>query len=327
MLKTCVARTMLALSFAMTLFHGAARADTFPSRTVTLVVPYTAGGPIDVIARGMAPRLSQIWKQTVIVENRPGANEAIAAQAVSTAPPDGHTILVSTEAGLTVNPLIFKKLAYNPENDFTPVIRLVNFNMALVVSAKTPAANLKEFLEYAKRKDGALTFGSAGQGSPVHFAYIDLVGTTGLNMIFVPYPGLAPIVPEILAGRIDSTIGSLSVLQPHVAAGGMRALAIGGSRRSSLLPDTPTFAELGFKGIDATFFIGLVVPAKTPSATVDKIAADVRSVVSTPEFVAKNLEPFALDLVADDPRSFKEFLAVNRKQQQHRVRTSGYQPN
>lgn len=313
--------------FGIAALHGAVHAQAFPSKPVTFVVPYPAGGPIDAVARAMGQKLSERWKQTVIIDNRPGGSEVIASQVVRVAVPDGHTILVAGDPALSINQFTFKKLAYDPVHDFTPVTRLVTFNMALVVPATLPVGNLKEFVAYAKSKPGTLSFGSAGQGGPVHFSYTDLASTTGIDMTFVPYTGLAPIIQDMLGGRIDATFGALSVLHPHITAGKLKALAVGGKTRSKLLPDVPTFDELGYKGIDASFYIGLAVPSKTPADVVTKIANDVREVITTPEFISKNIDLFALEVSADGPSGFAEFLVANRKHQAQRVKLSGFQAN
>ena len=316
-----------AVFFAFAASVTPAVADVFPSKPVTLVVPYPPGGPIDVIARNVAIRLGEKWKQSVNVDNRPGGSEVIASQHVAGSRPDGYTILVAGDPSVSVNQFTFKKLPYDPERDFTPVIRMVSFNMAFVVPSTAPVSTMKEFITYAKSKPGALAFGSSGQGGPVHFSYTDLKSVTGVDLNFAPYPGLAPIINDMLGGRIDATFGAVGVVEPYVKAGKLKALAMGGAHRSKALPDVPTFDELGLKGIDATFFIGLVVPAKTPSDVVATIARDVREVMRAPDFVARTIDQYALDLVADDPVSFKNFLVANRVTQAARVKASGFQAN
>lgn len=318
---------MLASFLAIGAVHIPTYADTFPSKPVTLVVPYPPGGPIDAIARAVAIKLGERWKQSVNVDNRPGGSEVIASQLVINSRPDGYTILVAGDPAVAVNQFTFKNLPYDPERDFAPVIRMVNFNMAFVVPSSNPVSSMIEFLTYSKGRPGALAFGSAGQGGPVHFAYTDLKTAAGVDLNFIPYPGLAPIITDMLGGRIDATFGAVATVQPYVSSGKLKALAIGGQRRSKILPDVPTLEELGLKDVIASFYIGLVVPSKTPADVVSFIAREVREVMTTPEFIAKTIDPFAVELVADDPASFKTFLVANRKLQAARVKASGFQAN
>ena len=216
-----------------------------------------------------------------------------------------------------------RKRPYDPEKDFAPVTQLVTFNMALVVPAPMPVATFDEFVAYAKSKPRSLVFATSGLGGASHDAWHDLVAETGIDMTLVPYAGLAPIINEMLGGRVDAAFGALSALQPHIASGKLKALAIGGTQRSKGLPNVPTFGELGHGAIDATFFAGLVVPAKTSAQVVEKLAHDVRDVMASPAFVAKNVDPFALEVSAQGPRVFSVFLAEDRKRHAERIKRSG----
>jgi len=325
-----VATTAVAFAsmwLAATILPGQAAASTYPAKPVTLVVPYPPGGPIDAITRAVGAKLGERWKQAVNVENKPGGSEVIAAQLVSGAAPDGYTILVAGDSSVATNLFTFKKLAYDPVKDFAPVLRMASFNMAFVVPGDMSVGSMAEFLDHAKARPASLTFGSAGQGGPVQFSYTDLHRVTGVELNFIPYQGLAPIIVDMVGGRIDSTFGAIAPLLPHIESGKLKALALGGGSRSKALPDVPTFNELGLEGIDASFYIGLVVPAKTPRDIIDFLASEVRTVMRDPAFVAATIDPYAVELVADDPESFGAFLVQNRKQQAERVKISGYQPN
>ena len=285
------------------------------------MVPFPAGGPVDRLTRAIGQELGERWKQGVVVDNRPGGTEAIAAQMVSTAAPDGYTILVAGRESMQSSSV--RKLAHDPEKDFAPVTQLVTFNMALVVPAPMPVATFDEFVAYAKSKPRMLVFATSGIGGASHDAWHDLVAETGIDMTLVPYAGVTPIINEMLGGRVDAAFGALSALQPHIAGGKLKALAIGGAQRAKSLPNVPTFDELGRGSIDATFYAGLAVPAKTPAQVVEKLARDVRDVMANPAFVAKNIDPFALAVSAHGPHAFSVFLAEDRKRHAERIKRSG----
>ena len=304
---------------------GLANANpAYPTRPVTLVVPYPPGGPIDALARAIAQGLSERWHEAVIVDNRAGASEIIASRFVRTAAPDGHTVLVFSGA-LTMNPAIFKTLPYDPEGDFTPVTRLVRFTMVLAVPASAPAT-FADWIEYVKQRPGRLAFGVPGLRGKPHLAYVELTGATGIDMPLIPYSGLSPIVAELLGGHIDATIGALSVLRTYIAQGKLRALAIGGDERSRHLPDVPTFRELGFEDLDASFYTGLALPSKAPAQVVNQLAEDVRDVMSSPTFITGVIAPHSLEVLTDGPRECSRFLVMDRMRQVRRVKALGIQP-
>lgn len=303
----------------------AARADDFPTKPVTVVVGYPAGGPTDALMRAIAPRLASEWKQQVIVDNRPGANEAIAAQLVSKASPDGYTVLLSTEAPLTQNQFLYKKLNYNPEKDFAPVTQLVSAPLALVVNPKLPVNSLQEFISLAKSSTGSrsLNYASAGSGGVLHLPMEMLAKQNGLTLNHVPYKGTAPLLTDLIAGQVDLAWVAIASVAPYVQSGKLRALVVDAPERVKALPQTPVFSETGVGHVQADFIFALTAPAHTPPAVTEKIAKSVRKVLADPEFRKESLDPFGYVPVASTPGELADYLAKDRPQQAERVKVSG----
>ncbi len=304
---------------------GTAPAQSFPNKPVTIVVPYSAGGPVDNFVRGLTPKLSEMWKQPVVVMNKPGANEIIGADFVAKSAPDGYTLFAGTEAALTMNQHLYKKLPYSPEKDFTEVSRLVALPLVFFVPKNSPANTLKEFIAIAKKASTTkpMTYGSSGAGGIAHLPMAMFTHNENLTMVHVPYKGAAPLIPEVIAGQIDAAVLGVSVIEQHVKSGMLKALAVSADARSAALPDVPTFKELGVKDINAVFNIGLVAPRGTPPALIEKIANDTNRVVQSSDFKKKYIDAFSYVAVGSSPAEFKDFLARDRKIQGERVKLSG----
>lgn len=298
-------------------------AQTYPTKPVRVVVPYAAGGPVDALARALAAKLSVMWDQQVIVDNKPGGNEVIAAQQVARSPGDGYTLMLATDPTMSLNPYLFQKLPYSPQKDLTPITRVAVSNMALVVPATLPAGNLKEFVAYVRANPDKLSYGSSGIGNGTHLAMEWFAKENQLSMVHVPYKGLAPALQDMLGGNIQATVGALSVVTPFVEGGKVKVLAISGNKRAASLPNVPTFAQAGYPWMEASFYYGLIAPAALPSDIKEKIAADVRKVISDDQFRKTNLDGFALDPVADSPQEFAHFLVKDRELAAKKVQLSG----
>lgn len=296
-------------------------AAPFPSKPVRLVVPYAAGGGFDIFTRAMAPGLSELWKQPVIVDNRPGGNEVIAATQVKQAAPDGYTLYIASEAGLVNNPLLYSKLTYDPVKDFVPVTRMIDGQLVYVVRSGVPAKSLKEFVAYAKQS-GKATYGSAGTGGTSHLALAWVGINSGVELTHVPYKGSAPIVQDMIAGQVDSTIAPLGLVDPFIKAGQIRAIAVTGNQRIKLLPDVPTVYETGEGALDMTFFLSVVAPAGTPEPIVKKLADDIRKVVCSQPFRERYSDPFGYVSVCDSPEDFKAFLAKDVERRGERIKAA-----
>jgi tripartite-type tricarboxylate transporter receptor subunit TctC len=301
-------------------------AADFPTKPVTVVIGYPAGGATDVFMRAIAPRLSKEWNQQVIVENRPGANEAIAAQHVARSPADGYTLFMCTEMPLTINPFLFKKLAYEPEKNFTPVTWLVAAPLTLAVPASLPVSSLQEFVALAKARSASgkpLSFGSSGAGSVLHFPMAMLAERNGAQMTHVPYKGVAPLVTDLVAGQIDSAWIAVPNAAPFVRDGRLKALVVGAPSRVKALPDVPVFKDTPVAAVQADFIFAIVAPTGTPAAVVEKISGDIRKIVNDPDFRAEFADPFGFVTQGSTPPELARHLEKDRVVQAERVKVSG----
>jgi len=302
---------------------GAQAAD-YPTKPVTVVVSFSAGGPVDALMRALGQRLSEEWKQQVLIDNKPGANEAIAAQAVAKAPADGYTLFASSEGPLTQNQYLYKKLAYSPDKDLTAVTQLVQVPMALVTPINFPANSLMEFLALARtRANSPITYGSTGMGGVTHLPMALLAKNTNIPFVHVPYKGAAPLVPDLVSGQIDSAFLAVSAVAPFIKDKKLKALVISAPTRITSLPQVPTFKELGVEDVQATFIMALTAPTGTPQPIIDKVAASVQKIMADPKFREKYTEPFAYLPVASSPKDFAAYLAKDRGYQAERVKISG----
>ena len=264
-----VGAAVLALAAVATPSHG----QTYPSSPIMLVNPYAAGGPADVLARPIASAMAEILGQQVVILNKPGAATAIAALHVARAPADGHTLLLSTASAHIVTPAL-TKVGYDGIKDFAFVAMIASVPNVLVVRPTLPAKDVAELIALAKAKPGTLNFGSVGNGSQPHLAAELFQQMTGTKLNHIPYKGAAPATTDLLSGQIDLAFLNVPVLLPHISAGKLRALAATTHKRAEQLPDVPTLDELGLKGFDVATWYGITAPAGTPSAIVDKLAAD-----------------------------------------------------
>jgi tripartite-type tricarboxylate transporter receptor subunit TctC len=301
---------MRSLFLALALFLPATTvlAQAFPGKPVTLVVPYPAGGSSDATTRALAQKLSEVWGQPVVTDNRPGAATMIGTQYVAKAPADGHTVLFVTDS-FAVNPALYKTVQYDPLKDFAPVTAIAHLNQVLVVNSAVPASTLKELVEYAKANPGKLNYGSYGPGSPPHLAIELLKHITGINLVHIPYKGIAPLTTDLLAGTVQVSIYGVFTTLPHAKTGRIRALAIDGEKRSPLLAQVPTFSEAGFPEMRAPAWWGFVVPAGTPPPVVAKLHRDINAVIAEREFRETRLVANGLDPIGNSPEAFARLIA------------------
>jgi len=317
-------RVFLALAALwLTVFpHLSHAADPFPAKPVRIVVPYPAGGPVDIIGRGLGAKLSEDWKMGVVVDNRPGANEMIGASEVARAPADGYTLLLATDSTFSQNQYLYEKLSYDP-NALVPVSRVVFANLVLFVPRDFPATNVREFIAYARSNPNKINYGSAGMGNITHLSMTYVAKTQSLQMTHVPYKGLAPVIQDMLSGQVDAAFGVPSALEPYIRAGKFKALAISGTKRAKLLPSVPTFAESGYPDIESSLNMGLFAPPGTPPDVVNAISAKVRDAVNDPAFRTKFVDELALEAAGDSPAEFAGFIAKDKPLQKKRIELSG----
>jgi tripartite-type tricarboxylate transporter receptor subunit TctC len=267
---------------------SAALAQTYPSRTIKIVVPLAAGGTNDIIARIVAERLTDALKTSVIVENRPGgAGGSVGADTVAKAEPDGYTLLLASTATLAINPSLYAKLPYDPQRDFEPISVVGTSPLILVVNASLPAKNVGELIALLRAKPGGYSYASAGKGTPLHLV-AELFGTqTGTQIVHVPYRGAAPAVSDLLAGHVHMMFDNLPSVLPHIQAGTLRPLLVTGSRRLQQIPETPTVIEAGLSGAEAVSWFALAAPKGTSPEIVRRVSEAVRALVKSPEVSAR----------------------------------------
>jgi tripartite-type tricarboxylate transporter receptor subunit TctC len=283
-------------AFAPTVTRSAFAAN-WPTRPVRIIVPYAAGGSTDVVTRITADRLSKIWDEQAVVENKPGAGTNLAAAYVASSDPDGYVMLTSTSA-LATTRLLYRSLPY-ALSDLAPVSMICTFPMLILAPASSPAKTIPEFIAFAKQNKGHVTYASPGVGTAPHLAGEMLKQMAGIEMTHVPYRGDAPALTDTIAGRVDMQIGGPAMLE-QVRSGQVRALAVATAQRSPLAPELPTVAEAGFPGFDVAGFFAFFVPAKTPRAVIDKIHADTVAAVHDPGVKAK-FEKISMVAVGSTP--------------------------
>ncbi|UGY03620.1 Bug family tripartite tricarboxylate transporter substrate binding protein [Bradyrhizobium quebecense] len=263
-----------------------ARAADYPSRPIKLVVPYAAGGPTDVLGRIVGEYLGRDLKQVVVVENKAGAQGAIGAEAVARSDPDGYTLFVTAASIFVLNPLLYKKLPYDPARDFRLLSVITDAPMIMEVHPSVPARTIAEFVAYAKKNPGKLNFGSAGTGGTVHLAGEMFKQMAGVEMTHVPYKGAGPALTDLLSGNIQLMFDTLGTALPPVKSGMLRALAVTSTERIPDLPDLPTIAESGYPDYAVSVWYGIAAPSKVPDEIADKIKASLDRVLNDEAFRA-----------------------------------------
>ncbi|MBN9428550.1 MAG: tripartite tricarboxylate transporter substrate binding protein [Burkholderiales bacterium] len=284
-----VGRLLLMMAVGMcTIATSAAQTGTYPTKTIRIVVPYLAGGGPDAVARLLGERLSKALGQPVIIDNKPGAAGSIGAQQVAQAAPDGYTLLL-TASGLVQAPHLTPNSPYDPVRDFAPISHVGGTHLGLFINAKTPANTAAEFVAYAKANTGKLNYASYGTGSLSNMFGEIFNDVAGLNLTHVPYKGDSPALVDLLEGRVEAAFLSVFFVRSYVESGRIRALAVTGSTRSPLLPQVPTFGEIGFRSMDAQGWFGLLGPAGLPAAIQQKISAEVVNILKQEDVRSKLL--------------------------------------
>jgi tripartite-type tricarboxylate transporter receptor subunit TctC len=288
------------------LAHGAAAqaADEYPARPMKILVGFAAGGPADAVARMMARKLQDQMKQPVVVENKTGADGTVAIETLTRSPADGYTLLM-TQNSITVNPSLYKKVPFNPMTDVLPVAYIGEGTNFVAVTPSLPVRNLQELIEYGRRNPGQLNY--AATASANELASELLAQMAGMKMTRISYRGLAPAMPDLMAGQIHLVVSNIGTLLPQVKAGRIRALAVTGLKRSPLAPDVPTVSELGLKGYSATTWYGMLAPAGTPAPVVERLHREINIALQDAE-VRKQMADLAVDLSVQTREEFQAFL-------------------
>ena len=307
-------------TFAASTFHCAYAADAYPTRPIRMIVGFAPGGGTDLTARPVAQKLSERLGQQVIVENRPGAAGNIATEQVARAAPDGYTILMGTIAALAINPSLYGNLKFDPEIDFAPVIQVVDATNVLALYPAVPVGSVPELIELARRK--SLSAGSSGIGATGHLA-IELFNLmTGVKLVHVPYKGGGPAMTDLVGGQVQLIFATLASAIPQIRAGRIKGIAVTTSRRAALLPDLPTLSEAGLQGFDANNWYGIVVPARTPRAIIERLNSEVSRILSLPEIKA-TLANQGLDPASGTPEQFGAYIKSERIKWARVIKESG----
>lgn len=287
---------------------GTASADDYPSKPARIIVPYTPGGFNDTLARTVGDRLSKVWKQSVVVDNRPGGNTVLGNNLAAKAPADGYTMLITPLPFSALPALYGAKLPYNATADFQPLVWAGYTQNALVIRPDLPGiSNLKELIDFAKKNPGKLNYGSTGSGSSNHLSMELFMSMTGTKMTHVPYKGSAPAVMAMLGGEIDVLFDNVPNLMQQIKAGKLKPIAVTGTERAALLPDTPTVQAAGVPGYEVIVWFGMQMPAGVPKAVVERANKDIVAILKDPE-VVKQFRDQGVEVVASTPEAFGQLL-------------------
>jgi tripartite-type tricarboxylate transporter receptor subunit TctC len=309
----------VAAALAAALASAAAVAQGYPTQAVRVLVPFTAGGGTDILARVFGQRMSEGFGQQVVVDNRPGGNTLVATEATVRAAPDGHTLLMQTN-NLVVNPTLYRKLNYDTLRDLIPISLVAANPHIIVVHPSVPAKDLKEFVALAKRRPGALNFATAGSGTVNHLSAELFQQMAGIRMTHIPYKGSGSVIPDLLGGQVELMFAALPVVQQHIRSGRLRAIALTTPKRFRTVPDVPTIGELGYAGYDFSSWFGLFAPVNTPGSTIERIHAEVARVAKIAE-VRDRLADY--EIHATSPQEFAEFVRREIPRMGKIVRDSG----
>ena len=314
---------LVGMLLASMLVVAGAQAQVFPTKVVKVVIPYPAGGNTDAIARPVTQRLSEMWGQPVIIENRAGAGTTIGAEYVVKAAPDGYTLLFSDIATYVISPHLYSKLSYSVLTDLAPITVLFRLSPVLGLSNGIPAKNFREFLAYAKANPGKLSYASFGNGSYPHVAMEQFKQMTGLDMVHVPYKGGAAAFTDLIAGRVALIMGAYTIFEPHEKAGRLRVVATVTEKRIAVRPDLPTVSEMGVPGYSVSSWAAMAAPAGTPANVLDRIRTDIAKIVHDPEFNAKYMKAQALEPVGNSREEFATMLRADYVHWGRLVRATG----
>jgi tripartite-type tricarboxylate transporter receptor subunit TctC len=299
-----------------------AQAQVYPSKPVRVVIPYPAGSTPDIVGRTVSERLQKALGQPFIVENRTGAGGNIGAEIVAKAAPDGHTLLVAINGPVAVNKHLYKSLPFDPDKDLLPISLLASAPQMLVTTPAVPAESFKAFLDYAKRNPGKMSYGSVGAGSASHLTMELLKNDARVFIVHIPYRGFPPAVTDMLAGNIDTMFAIIPAVLPHVKAGKMRALAVTALKRNQLAPEVPSVAELGYPQLESLAWIGLLAPAGTPAAIIQRLSTETIGNMTTSE-VREMLGKQGFDVVANRPEDFRRWIRSESDKWAKVIKTSG----
>ena len=298
----------------------------YPEHPVRMIVPFPAGGATDLMARGLARELGEALGQQVVVENRGGAGGTIAAEAAARAPADGYTLFYATMGTQAINPVLYPKLRYEPLKDFAPISLTHLTPRVLVVNADLPVKTVADVIALARSKPGTLSYGSAGNGSSSHLSGALFGRMADVRLLHVPYKGSAPLITDVLAGRVDMTFDSYAIYEEHVKSGRVRVLATTGPRRLAVLPQVPTIAEAGLPEYEVSNWLGLMAPSATPPALLRQLHGAVVKAMAAPS-QRQLLEPLGIQPTSSSPEAFADTIRIDQQRWAEVIRQGGIGPD
>ena len=304
----------------------AAVAQNYPTRPIRIVVVSTPGGSVDTMARTVGPKLAERWGQQVLVDNRPGAGGAIAAEIVAKSPPDGYTLIMGTVASFATNVSLRKSLPYDPVKDFAPITLVATQNLMLLIHPSIPAKSVKELVAIAKKQPGKLTFASAGNGTGGHLSGELFKMLAQIDMLHVPYKGVQPALIDVVGGQVSMTFASIISAMPQVTSRRLIPLAVTGGQRSPAAKELPTMMEAGIKGYESATWYGLLAPASTPADIVNKLNAEVVAALKNPDMYDR-LSREGADPVGNSPAEFARYIQIEIDKWRKVIKAAGIQPS
>ncbi|WP_460873642.1 tripartite tricarboxylate transporter substrate binding protein [Paralcaligenes ginsengisoli] len=318
---------LAAMGATLTASSAAAKSDSYPSHPVKIIVPYPPGGPADIVARALSAKMGASMGQTFVVENRSGAGGNIGTEEVARAVPDGYTLLLGTNGPLVVNVSLYDKLPFNPLKDFAPISQVATIPLVLLAHPSVPVNSVQELIAYAKAHPGKLTYASSGMGSGGHLAGALLASMAGIDIIHVPYRGVAPATTDLLAGHVNFMVGGLLAALPSLKSGSLKALAVVTPQRSVLEPGIPTVAESGLPGFEIVSWYGVLAPGGTPKPIIDKLHDAIIAALQKPDVDDMLFKKGGLEKVAGTPQQFTATLQREIPQYARIVKLTGAKAN
>jgi tripartite-type tricarboxylate transporter receptor subunit TctC len=300
--------------------------QAYPAKPITIIVPFAPGGGIDVLVRALAPKLSERWKQPIVVENKAGAGSNIGTGQVARAPADGYTLLATVNQTMVGNRFLYKKLPYDPDKSFEPITMMVDAEQLIVANAQLPANSLKDVVELARKKPGTLNYGSFGNGSQPHLLFSVINDREKISIAHIPYNGITPNLTALAAGDVQLGAASAGVIAPLVQAGKIKPIAIAGDAPVAQFPSVTTTSAQGFPYAKVSIWYGLFAPAGTPPEIVEQIRAAVRDALADPQLVAQQVTARGLTVVASDGRQLREAIAKESQVTAAMVKAAGVVP-
>lgn len=315
-------KTLLVLGSPLALLSWNAAAQSWPTSTVTVVVPWPPGGPSDIAARPISKSLTESLGQPFVIDNRAGGGGNIGSAAAAKSAPNGNTLLITSSAPIVINPSLYKNMPFDPSKDLAPITNLLRVPLVLVAHPSVPANNLNELVAHIKSQKGNFVYASAGSGTPQHLTGELFRSTLKLDITHVPYKGSAPAITDLLGGHVPVMFDSMIAIMPHIRSGKVKVIAVSSDRRSPLIPNVPTFAESGYPSLVSYAWYGFFAPARTPKEIISKVNAEALKAMKQPEF-QKVLADTGSEFVGTSPEAFAEFIKQEGAKWSKVVKDSG----